>query len=63
MKLENGPKIPIPGAAGTAIFAALQGLAVLCGDGRLTIEKKRVPGGGYSYWVSNIITPDKQSPR
>lgn len=49
----NGPKIPIPGAAGAAIFAALMRLAMQCGDGAVTIRKQRLPSGGYVYEVAN----------
>jgi hypothetical protein len=54
---ENGPKIPIPGAAGAAVYAALQSLSLYCGEATVTIKKARVAGGGYTYWVSNLSTP------
>ena len=58
MSDENGsPKIPIPGAAGAAIYAALKGLSVLCGDGSVTIIKERLPAGGYVYLIGNNHTP------
>lgn len=53
----NGPKIPIPGAAGAAIYAALMRLAMQCGDGAVTICKQRLPSGGYSYEVANSNAP------
>jgi hypothetical protein len=55
----NGPKIPIPGAAGAAIAAALLGLATKPGPGVVTITKKPVAGGGYIYEV----TRDQDTPR
>jgi hypothetical protein len=54
---DNGPKIPIPGAAGAAVYAALQSLALYCGEATVTITKARVSGAGYTYWVSNLSTP------
>lgn len=48
-----GPKIPIPGAPGAAIFAALVRLAMHCGDGTVTVRKERSPAGGYIYEVAN----------
>lgn len=56
---DNGPKIPIPGAAGMGIFAALQGLAMTPGPGIVTICKKPVAGGGYIYEIAR----DQQAPR
>jgi hypothetical protein len=49
----NGPKIPIPGAPGAAIFAALMRLATYCGDATVTIRKERLPSGGYAYLIAN----------
>lgn len=54
----TAPRIPIPGAAGAAIFAGLQSLAMHCGECSIRIEKKRVPGGGYTFWISNLTRPD-----
>lgn len=48
------PRIPIPGAASAAIYAALHAMAMYAGDCSIVIEKKRVPGGGYTYWISNL---------
>lgn len=59
---DNGPKIPIPGAAGAAIFIALQRLALFCGEGGITIRKERVPGGGYIYTVANHEPPARPAP-
>jgi hypothetical protein len=53
----NGPKIPIPGAAGAALFVALQRMATHCGEVELTIKKERVAGGGYAYVISNHQPP------
>jgi hypothetical protein len=47
-----GPKIPIPGAPGAAIFAALMRLATHCGDASVTIRKERLPAGGYTYLIA-----------
>ena len=58
---DNGPKIPIPGAAGASIYAALQSLALHCGEATVTITKARVAGGGYSYWISNLSIPHKSA--
>ena len=54
---ESGPKIPIPGAAGAAIFIALQRMATHCGEVALTISKERVAAGGYVYTISNSQPP------
>jgi hypothetical protein len=54
---DHGPKIPIPGAAGAAIFAALKSLALLCGEGKVTIIKERLPSGGYTYLIANNQNP------
>ncbi len=54
---ENGPKIPIPGAAGAAIFSALKGLSLLAGSGSVTIIKERSPHGGYTYLIGHNETP------
>ena len=53
---DHGHKIPIPGAAGATVYAALLSLAMRAGGGVLTITKKPVPGGGYTYWVSNLTS-------
>lgn len=53
----NGPKIPIPGAAGAAIYTALMRLAMLCGEGGVTIRKERVAGSGYVYTIGNHEPP------
>ena len=55
----DSQKIPIPGAAGAAVFATLQGLMMHPGGGVVTITKKPVAGGGYIYEV----TRDCDSPR
>ena len=49
---DFGPKIPIPGAAGAAIYSALHGLAMRPGGGMITIAKKPVAGGGYVYEIA-----------
>lgn len=54
---DTGPRIPIPGAAGAAIYAALKGLSVHCGDGTVTIIKERLPGGGYVYLIGQNDNP------
>ena len=49
-----GPRIPIPGAAGAAVYAALQGLAMHCGEqASVTIIKERLPNGGYTYLIGH----------
>jgi hypothetical protein len=48
-----GPKIPIPGSAGAAIYSALMSLAMYCGDATVTIRKERLPSGGYTYLIAN----------
>lgn len=50
-------KIPIPGAAGAAIHAALSRMALCCGECGVTIKKERVAGGGYVYTIGNHETP------
>ncbi len=60
MKNEDlGPRIPIPGAAGEAIRAALQKVSTHCGPIGVRIDKERVPGGGYIFTVSVIQPPVK----
>lgn len=49
----SGPPIPIPGAAGAAIYAALLRLATYCGEATVTIRKERPPEGGYLYLIAN----------
>jgi hypothetical protein len=52
----HGPRIPIPGAAGAAVYAALKSLVMRCGEGDVLITKRRVAGGGYTYWITNDLT-------
>lgn len=52
MKGNGEPKVPVPGAAGAAVFAALQGLVMHSGPGAVTIHKKPVAGGGYVYEIT-----------
>lgn len=54
---DNGPRVPIQGPAGAAIFAALKGLAMHCGDGQVTIKKERLPQGGYVYLIGQNDNP------
>lgn len=54
---DNGPKIPIPGPAGAAIFAALKHMAMTCGNASVTILKERLPTGGYTYLIGHNETP------
>jgi hypothetical protein len=56
---DHGPRIPIPGAAGAAIYIALQRLATLCGEGGITIKKERVAAGGYVYTIGNHEPPER----
>lgn len=51
-----GPKIPIPGAPGAAIYAVLMRLSMICGDASVTITKERLPGGGYAYLTAINVT-------
>ncbi len=51
---NDGPKIPIPGAAGATIYAALQSLAMRPGEASVNISKRKVAGGGYVYVISNL---------
>ena len=53
----SGPKIPIPGAAGAAVFVALQRMATHCGETAIQIAKERVVTGGYVYVISVIQPP------
>lgn len=57
--IDAGPKIPIPGAAGAAIFVALQRMAMHCGECGLVIKKERVAGGGYIYSIGNHEPPER----
>ncbi len=54
---DSGPKIPIPGPAGEAIYVALQRMAVHYGECAITISKERVAGGGYVYTIGNHEPP------
>jgi len=58
-EIPSGPKIPIGGPAGAAIYAALFRLSTRYGPGAVTISKERVAGGGYVYVLSNHEPPDK----
>ena len=49
---HESPRIPIPGAAGAAVFAALHGLVMQSGGGAVTIIKKPVAGGSYVYEIA-----------
>lgn len=59
----SGPRVPIPGAAGTTIAVALQRMATHCGETVLTIKKERVAGGGYAYVISNHNPPGHPVPK
>lgn len=48
---QVGPRIPISGTAGAAIYAALKGMAMHPGAMTLTIIKERVAQGGYIYLI------------
>ena len=52
-------KIPITGAAGEAVYAALLHLSTHCGECGVTIKKERVAGGGYVYTIGNHEPPVK----
>jgi hypothetical protein len=58
---ENGPKIPIPGAAGESIRAALLKVATHPGELDFRLQKQRLPGGGYTYTVSLTQPPAKSA--
>lgn len=57
---EPAPRIPIPGAAGAAICAALAKMSTTCGEVILTIKKERVAGGGYAYVLTNNQPPARR---
>jgi len=57
---DNGPRIPINGAAGAAIYAALLRISMYCGDATVTVRKERLPGGGYSYQLAYNYDEVKQ---
>lgn len=52
-----GARIPIPGAAGAAIWAALTRMSLHAGECGITIKKERVAGGGYVYTIGNHEPP------
>lgn len=56
--MNNGnpksPQIPIPGAAGEMVRAALQSLAMYAGEASVNISKQRVASGGYVYVISKL---------
>lgn len=54
---EHGPRVPIPGAAGASIYAALSGMAMHAGPMTITITKSRMAGGGYAYSIARNLTP------
>lgn len=47
----------IPGPAAEVIAGSLARMATHCGEVELTIKKTRVPGGGYTYVVTNLHPP------
>ena len=51
---HKSPQIPIPGAAGEAIRAALQSLAMHVGEASVNVSKQRVKTGGYIYVISKL---------
>jgi hypothetical protein len=58
MRDDNAaPKIPIPGAQGQAVAAALSALAMHPGSMIVTIAKERLPQGGYIYLISKTQPP------
>ncbi len=59
----SGPRIPIAGAAGAAIHAALAKMATHCGELRLMLDKERVASGGYVYTVTFIQPPARPVPK
>lgn len=54
---EAAQHVPISGAAGAAIYAALKGLAMHAGESTVTIKKERVAQGGYVYLVATNRSP------
>ena len=50
----NEHKIPILGAAGASIYAALHRLHLYADEDTVTITKRRVETGGYVYVVSHL---------
>ncbi len=63
--IHKSPQIPIPGAAGEAVCAALQSLAMYAGEASVNISKQRVKTGGYSYVISklNAVNVDGENER
>lgn len=57
------PRVPIPGAAGNAVAAALQKMTTHFGEMRLIIDKERVAGGGYVYTLSFTQPPARPVPK
>lgn len=55
---QKSPQIPIPGAAGEAVRAALQSLAMHVGEASVNISKQRVATGGYTYVISKLNAID-----
>jgi len=53
----SAPRLPIPGAAGVSINAALASMAMHAGAMSITITKSRVAGGGYAYSIARNLTP------
>lgn len=54
---DDAPRVPIPGAAGVQIFAALNGLAMYAGEMSIVIRKERIAGGGYRYAIARQLPP------
>lgn len=53
----QGPRIAIPGGAAEVVASALRRMATHCGEVELTITKRRLPNGGYTYVVTNLHPP------
>ena len=56
---QTAPRVPITGAAGIAIAAALAKVATHCGEISVTIHKGRVASGGYAYTITHTQPPGR----
>ncbi len=57
MNENNGPKIPISGAAGETIRAGLLRVATFPGEITFMLQKQRTLGGGYVFTVTVTQPP------
>ena len=50
---NDNPRLPLGGAAGAVICKAIERMMLQPGNFAITITKRRMDGGGYSYAVTH----------